>query len=357
MIVFYILLMVPLLLQHIAVPGIGYQKKNRFALWCFFALLLLLLIFRHRIVGNDTINYIHKFKQLINMMPGSADDFRSEYGFVLWCRAVALVSREPQFFLAVSAAVYLALIGRTYLRLCSDAGLTITLFCVMSIFVMLFSGIRQAMAMGIGMAAYECVRHRQRLRFVLLVLLACSFHNSALVLLALYPVYYANITKKWLYVVVPVLLALFVLNGPIFNFLLAILSRFTRFDMAVTETGAYAMLLLFALLAVFSYVIPDEQAMDEEAKGLRNILLLAVAMQMFAPLHPLAMRVNYYFVIFIPILIPRIIHFRKQGMRQVALLGRHVLVLLMLVYFFGVLAPSRTLQVFPYRFFWEKAVW
>ena len=53
------------------------------------------------------------------------------------------------------------------------------------------------------------------------------------------------------------------------------------------------MLILFALFTVFAFIIPDELIIDKETTGLRNFLLLSLVLQMFAPLHSLAMRLNY----------------------------------------------------------------
>ena len=59
MAVFYVLLLVPLVIQHVAVKEysvIEVQKKNRHALFFFFALMTLLVALRHASVGNDTSN-------------------------------------------------------------------------------------------------------------------------------------------------------------------------------------------------------------------------------------------------------------------------------------------------------------
>ena len=75
---------------------------------------------------------------------------------------------------------------------------------------------------------------------------------------------------------------------------------------------------------------------------------------MFAPLHTLAMRMNYYYIIFIPLLLPRIIEYRSRRWNQVAILGRHIMVVFFLVYFFVNASGGGGLNVFPYHFFWER---
>jgi hypothetical protein len=67
------------------------------------------------------------------------------------------------------------------------------------------------------------------------------------------------------------------------------------------------------------------------------------------------MRMNYYYIIFIPLLMPRIISCRSHRYSRVAILARHVMVIFFLAYFFiTALGSGVNLRVFPYHFFWEK---
>lgn len=356
MAVFYVLLLVPILIQHIAIKGlhIDYKKKNKTALAFFFSLLTVLVMFRHEGVGNDTRNYIHYFEKYCWLDWNRLADPGLEIGYAYFNKIIAAVSQEPHFFLAVAAAAVSALIYPTYKRLCTDVSLTIVLFCIMSTFVMMFSGIRQMLAVGMGFVAYEFTRRGKWLPFIATIFLALMFHASAFMLVFMYPLYHAKITKKWLYVVVPVLAGVFVLNRPIFSFMTAALARFSRFESAASSTGAYTMLLLFGAFTVFSFLIPQDSELDEETIGLRNFLLLSLVIQMFAPIHLLAMRMNYYYIIFIPLLLPRIIQYRSRRWSQVAILARHVMVVFFLIYFFANASGGGGLHVFPYHFFWEN---
>ena len=351
---FCILLLVPMAIQHIAVPGIRYERKNRAALVFFFLLMFMMVAFRHEMIGNDTSNYIRIYHRLSKTQYSSLKAMGDEPLFAIFCKLCNYVSADYRFFIAASAAIPLWGIGRLYCRESEDTSLTIVLFAVSSVFAMLFSGIRQSIAIGIGMMAFPFVRKKQFWRFLICVILAMGFHSSAALLLLLYPAYHVKITKKWLYGVVPVMITVFVFNRQIFSFLLTLLSRYSRFEGEISSTGAYTMLILFAILGVFSFAIPDEEKMDQDTIGLRNILLLVIVLQMFAPLHSLAMRINYYFIPFVPVLIPRIIRCRKTEMAQVAILARHIMVIVFAIYFLALLIPSNPLNIYPYHFFWEN---
>lgn len=356
--VFFVLLLVPMAIQHIGIKGyrIDYRKKNERALAFFFVFLTILVMFRHESVGNDTRTYILFFNRFTKSDWSSLGKEGIEIGYAYFNKIISLISEEPLFLFVATAVAVTAMLYPTYKRLCTDAALTIVLFCNMSTFVMMFSGIRQMLAIGIGVVAYELTRRKKVIPFLLAVCVAMTFHVSAFILFAMYPLYHAQITKKWLLAVVPAMAIVFLFNRPIFTVLTAIIEQYTRFEGGISETGAYMMLFLFAVFVIFSFVIPDESRMDQETIGLRNILLFVLALQMFAPLHALAMRMNYYFIIFIPLLLPKVIQCREVRWNQIAVAGRHIMVVFFLVYFFFnafTSDASSNLHVFPYHFFWE----
>jgi len=351
----YFLLLIPLLIQHVKIQRIDYSIQNKLALKVFFATLLLLLMLRHPTVGLDTRNYFHIF-QKDSMRSFSSILSDEEFGFSLYNKLISLFTQDAQVYIAITAVIIILLIAPTYLRQCEDTSLVIVLFCLMSTFVMLFSGIRQMISVGIGFVAYHFVREKRLIPFFLTVLVALSFHTSAFVLLFMYPLYHIKITKKWLLVVIPVMALIFIFNVQIFSALSSIIERYTRFSGAVSSTGAYTMIVLFILFSIYSFLIVDESKMDSETIGMRNFLLFATVVQMFAPLHTLVMRINYYYIIFIPLLIPKIISSHSIRWKQIAVFSRHFFLLFFMIYDLYTLTTSGSLRVFPYNFFWESVV-
>ena len=195
--VFFALLFIPMMLQHLVIGNnnIDYEKKNKRALTIFFVWLVLLIALRHESVGNDTRNYMLFFNAYSRMDWGTVGNVSAEYGFSYFNKIISLVTHIPQVFLAITAIFIGAMIYPTYKRLCVDPSLTIVLFCTMSTFTMMFSGIRQMLAIGIGFLAYEFTRSKKIIPYILAVLLAMLFHTSAFMLAFMYPLYYAKITN------------------------------------------------------------------------------------------------------------------------------------------------------------------
>lgn len=357
MAVFLILIFGSFFLQ--LVEGTGYykegQKKSSKSLIFFFAFLTALIMLRHESVGNDTKNYIHYFELFSDMDWSELLRETRELGYRILNKIISFVFDETQLFVMTVALLVSGMIYPTYKRLRVDTSLTVILFLSMPTFVMMFSGIRQMLAIAIGFIAYEFTRKKKLIPFIFTVALAMTFHTSAFIISFMYPVYHVRIRKKSLLWVIPLLGITLLFNEAIFSFLATYLEQYTKYEADITSTGAYSMLILFAVFTFFAFAVPDESVLDVETLGLRNLLVLSLALQMFAPLHTLAMRMNYYYIVFIPLLIPKIIKYRKEEMRQVALLARFVMVIFFTVYFFyNAYTSDNNLRVFPYHFFWES---
>lgn len=292
------------------------RTGDRISLGVFFTLLLALLMLRAPTIGRDLPNYRIFFQNALNKGWNSVQESTTERGFMVLNVLVAKLTDSYQVFLAVIAVLTLVPIAVSYLRNAEDAVLTILLFLNVSVFIILFSTLRQALTMALGLIAYEFIKSKKWYFFLPTVALAFFIHKSALILLVLYPLYHIRISRRWLIGIAPAYVLLFVFKRQIFSLCLRLIASFYENYVTIEDTGAYNMLLLLLLLTAFAYLVPDERRIDRETAGLRNILLLVVAIQTFAPLHTLAMRMNYYFLVFVPLLIPRLIACRKQTERS-----------------------------------------
>lgn len=320
----------------------------------FMFILLLLLSFRGLPCGNDTIQYMSLFKQYSSQSVAAIwTGDAHELGFKLLCKLVGEVFNNYQVLLIVCSLMCVAPVWYFYRRESVQPLLTIALFLTVAPFVMYFSGIRQAIAMAFGIPIWYAARKKKLLIAIICVFIAIQFHTSAFMMALIYPLYSAKITTKWLWVVVPCMTAVFVFKTPIFNFLIRYLWQ--EYD-TTPETGAITVLLLLVVLAIYAYVIPDEKLMDNDTLAMRNILLLTVVVQFFAMLHPLSMRVNYYFLIFVPVLIPKLAAYSKRKYTGIARFSVVVMTVFFIGYFFrDAIVDNDPLNIFPYIPFWESA--
>lgn len=329
-----------------------YQTKSG-SIDVFMIMLLGLLALRGLNCGIDTAQYLRLYLQYGSYNISTLFSISNhEIGYKILNKVVDIVFGDYQFLLIISAFLCIYPLWRFFKKETENSLLTISLFLTVSPFVVYFSGIRQAIAMSIGVYAWYAAKNRKILKFVFVVLIAMLFHTSAFALLAVYPLYHAKITKKWLWFVIPMVTAMYFFRKPIFNFALNFLWK----DYNITEeTGAFMILLLLIIFAIYSYVMVDDKSLDQDTIALRNILLLSIVIQIFAMLHPLSMRMNYYFLIFVPILIPKIANRCKDQYRNISKLSIVVMTVFFMCYFIkDVITDNDPLNVFPYIPFWKN---
>jgi len=331
------------------------KKASVFALDVFFLIFLIILSLRSVQCGIDLKNYQYFFRQVQGI--GFIDLFSVylEPGYFVLAKLTQIVSQNFQVLLALIACLTVIPIWKLYRKETTSAYLTVILFATVAPFTVYFSGLRQILAVTLGIPAYYYTKQKKLVQFVLVVALAFVFHQSALLLFVLYPIYHMKLNKNSFYFVAPAVLFVVLFGKEIFTFLLRFMGeRYIKRYADVTSTGAYTVLILLFVFALYAYILPDEKQLDANTLGLRNILLLCVAIQSFAPVNTIAMRMNYYFLIFLPILIPKIAEAAKPNYKKLASMSVVVMNLVFTAWFFyNAYRGGDALHVFPYIPFWR----
>lgn len=367
MLVYIALIIIPFIFSFIRKGKTNYfefgnfydDKKGNYCIASYFLILLFLLSFRGLNVGTDTKNYFAMYNDYNSQNAASFFVVKPEFLFPLLNILSYKIFPDFRFFILITSVFIIVPIYLLYKKNKGCSFLEIVLFSNMVTFIMLFSGIRQCIAMSICIISYKYVKERKLIPFLLLCLLAIFFHHSGFMVFFLYPVYHMKIKRKFLLFIIPLWLIVFLFNGPIFNALASAASIFSdRYEVTASSTGAFGSLFLFMIFSVFSFVITDEKLMDEEDYGLRNILLLTVFLQSFAPLNQLAMRLNEYFILFIPIAISRFVEIPRKGYANLANVSKVVLTVFFTFYFVYTTYNQyrtglSTLHTVPYSFWWD----
>lgn len=319
----------------------------------FFIIFIVLLALRGMSCGNDTIGYksFYEHSKFVKWSDIFVWEVDFEHGYAILQKIFSGCSVNFQWFLLIVSLASLFPIWWFYLKEAEIPLLTIALFVAIAPFSMYFSGLRQILAMAFAIPAFYFTRQKKPLSFLLMVFLAFMFHRSAFILLLIYPVCQINITKYRVWFIVPIIGFIWLYNEQIFRFLMEIVSDI--YSGEIEQTGAYTVLILLIVFAVYSFLIPEEGKLDEETKALRNLLLLSVCLQCFAPINPLAMRFNYYYLIFVPVLIPKIAKNSKNSLDQITEVSILGMTTLFILYFYYNLLHGGGLNIYPYKFFWS----
>ena len=371
---YIILMFLPLLFTFVAYYTEGERKgklviafeennniiDHNLVLPAFFMIFLLILVCRDKSIGRDLLNYEYYFKSISKTSFSKILEYDLGVLYVLLYWIVSRINDSYQFFLAVVALITILPIAAFYCKDRTDSFLKIVLFMNMSTFIMIFSGLRQSIAISLGIIAMKFVREKKLLKFLIIVLVAMGVHHTGFMILMLYPLYHVAFKRKHLIVIVPSFLVVFAFNKPIFTYVTSVLSMIfgDKYDTDISSTGAYTILILFVLFSTLCFIVPDESKMDRETLGLRNILLVATFLQCFAPVHTLSMRMNYYFIIFIPVAVSKVLQCAKKDSMDIAWAAKRVLVVFFMCYYLYTAYNScqtgiSTLDTYPYIPFWK----
>lgn len=353
MTVYYILVVVPILLS------IYYYFNNRdvyrrYAIGSFFFIFLLILIFRDETIGCDLVNY-HRYFDYASASNNfsTLDLIETEIGFAYFTKLIALLTNDFQIYIGIIAVISVVPFMILYMEKSENPILSMSLFLSIGVFAIFFSGMRQIIAMSMIPLAYTSVIKKKRFVFILTVAFATLFHLSAIVLLLMYPLYYMRITTKWLLPILIALVFVFLLRDIIWtSSLSAIGGRYEEMYGDIDGSGAVMMFLLTLLFLLYSYFIPDEKLINNDIIGMRNFLILCVFIESFSGVSNIVMRMNHYYSVFIPLLIPMISKRSSKRNKDFVNYAIFIMVTFFIYRFFNEAYFGKDIvHIFPYKSF------
>lgn len=326
-------------------------KRNLFFVFLSFFAIILLQSLRKWTVGTDVVSYLYFFDRLSS--GESINDFSSEFtsleiGFLYFNQFIAFFTSDHQYFLAIVSAIIFIPIGYVIYKNTKNVYLSLMALLTLVIFNFTFSGLRQSIAIAIAFVSYEFIKKRKWFWFIGVVLLASSFHISALVFLPAYPLYFLKIKKKHFLFILGFIALVFVLKSFLLKFFL--INVFDKYDNSelLGTTGAYTMFFIMLLIYSFSIFVQRKREFSVALNAYSNYMLVAVLIQIAASESQVAMRAGYYYFIFIALLIPEIMSTFKD---KKLIPGYFILTLILCITFYFITTSTSSLN--PYLFYWE----
>lgn len=351
---YFVLVAIPIL---IAILEREKKSKKNKATILFFFIMLIILSLRNIDCGIDLKNYKYIFDINSQMTFNELYElygFKGEILYHFFNKIVFMITDNFQIFLTIVAALCLIPIALFYKKESYNQILTIGLFLTVAPFSMFFSGLRQSIAMAIVVISFKFIKEKKIVKYIITIIIAFLFHQSAIFMILLYPLYHVKITKKWLIFIVPLLILIFAFKTQIFGLLITMNSNYSEKYNVITSTGAYSILILLILFDVYCFTFADKEKETEEFIGLRNFLLCATCIQCLASINSVIMRINYYILLFIPILIPMVYNNSSIKYKKVTRLATSIMCVFFISYFFiNAYTGSDILNIYPYIPWWE----
>lgn len=184
-----------------------YRNKKYF-LFCSFLCITLVLGLRGRGVGEDTNHYLtlfevfkgFDFKYLFSeglQVRWSVWDETIEIGFALLMKVISCFTGSGQTFLFVVASLTCYLFARFIYRcIPNHVFLATIVFLCDSLYMSCFNGVRQMLAVGVVLNAYELIRDKKYIKSAVVFFLAFIIHKSSIIMIPFFLLHLVKDMKK-----------------------------------------------------------------------------------------------------------------------------------------------------------------
>lgn len=319
--------------------------RQRTAFMCIGVYMFALVAFRATEVGVDTSSYQWTLdRQNIASLKGALSfDFYSESGYKLIQYFALKSGFGIRGIIVLEACVFLLPILHFIYKYSENPFLSLFYFITLDYYFFSMSGIRQSMAIGICLIAFELAQNKKTLLFVVLVLVATSIHSTAIIFLPIVFLRRLLIKKEYIYIFIAIGAVVFFFKRPLSVFIRQY-SRNYYADMNTGGSGMYIYLLLAALMVLLS----SDKMWNEKVgqNAIAYMVIIAVILYPVLQFNPSLFRLHYYYSIASIVYIPN--GLRKIPDARIRLIGS--------IFFFAVAAyyfleyTCKNMAVIPYSF-------
>lgn len=336
------------------------KKKNRlFVIVSFFAIFLIQSL-RNISVGWDTIDYVNAF----HLVRHGLFSRSWELFFRLLLFITARISASHQLFLALCSLLILFGIGYFIVENIDEdqsAFWPVFLFIVLTQYFSSMNLLRQSLAISFSCNIYTVLRRGKTKKNIIiaiaLTIVAFLFHRSSLVVVLLFIPFFITLNRKIIIIAFATSLSTYFLFPVILNLFFSFFPSYSgymggSFDRA-SASGYYVLigfLELFMGILIFLFLNPRKE------KNYNCYILLVIVVYSFALIVAqrrisLAIRLGYYFELFLILLIPEFVSKWKNAATRIYF--KAGMYLFGWGYFIYSMTESNARGCVPYTFFWQ----
>lgn len=311
-------------------------------------LLFVIAALRATSVGVDSGQYARHFYNIQQIdFKLLTVHYHKDPTFYYLIKIITSISSNHQWMFVIIGAAYAYSISRFIYKYSKDSMVSFIMLITMSYFAFSLTGLRQIMALSIILFSYDYIIRKHLLKFVLTVIIASLFHQSALLFL---PAYFINNKKvNSIKVIIGVLAAFIVFASR--SLLLSVVQIFMYENYSIDYdqgAGGWTTILVYFLIIIVSVVF-SKQIKNEYSPFFLKMMYVGALIQMFVPLQPNIFRVSMYYNIVSIILIPDILETQKDKFSK--LIAYSLFFVLMSIQYYVFTYYDAGVQ--PYKFFWQ----
>lgn len=310
--------------------------------------------------GYDRYIYGECFDRLADTMNTGGNIFRTaifllygkEFGYVLLNMAVTLFSSNRYIFILVVTLLIYACLYFSFKRHTNNYAFAIILFLGLWFFFS-FTYLRQVLGASFAWLAIKYVIDRDLKRFLVIVFIAASFHNSAIMVLPLYFIPIKTFEKKRILIVMGILLLLGYTGGPASLFdAYGNVMEDQRVEQNLEDTSGFRIAYLIEAIFFLYFILKNYEDITQtkEQTVMTNAALVFCGILLFFVKSENGGRIAWYYMIGIISTMTYIATWKQRVTNSTV-----VLIALSFVLYFRILT-AWGIQLTPYKTFFTDGV-
>ncbi|SHO45665.1 EpsG family protein [Anaerocolumna xylanovorans] len=272
-------------------------------------LIYLLMILKSPVTG-DYSRYADNFFNSTKYSFRFYLERKKEAGFYMFTKLLSEINLSTFFYFLVTSSIICICLFFFLKRYAYNKKYAIYFYYTIGLFAFSLAGLRQTLAMSLCLLAYEPIRKRKPLQFLLIVGAAFLFHKSAVFFLPAY--FLGRIPWKAKYHI-PILLG-YGLTGILFDRLYSMVAAWMDYDYGIESTGNGSIFLIILLIIGFLGVIYRKELteLDKDSLLFLNMHFAAILLWLFRLFTRTAERPAFYYLYASIILLDRILSLKAK---------------------------------------------
>lgn len=263
----------------------------------------------------ENMQYVDSFRDYANRNLLDNGWLFSESGFYFTMWIISRFTASAQIFIFLTSSFMIFCVCYFIYKNSQDVAFSVLAFLTLGSFTFLMNGMRQSIAMCICLLAYEFVKKKKLVPFLLVILIAMLFHKTAFVFLVTYFFAYLKTIKS--------IILYFAASVGFFAFVSRFISLYDDITgedysgSATFDSGGVTTLFIYFLSVIFAIFVfskfkeqSDRNCFYASLTGAEIYIARFVTNQMME-------RVSYFFFFFVIILLPNAINKLNERERTI----------------------------------------
>lgn len=174
-----------------------YRNDGKIFILFSFFLLFILTAFRSYNIGNDTKEYLRIFQLAVesDSLKTLMSKTRYETGYLFFNYIISRITRNFTWILVIISMFYLGSVFWFIKKYAKSIEVAVLLFFTYSMYYNAFNTMRQCISIGIFLIAIPFLENKKYIRYCLLIVIATTFHQMSILMIALCFVPEINFSK------------------------------------------------------------------------------------------------------------------------------------------------------------------